>query len=169
MSLFGTIPFSRFGARFLERRQRATDGHSPALTRDDEENIAAFERLIREAIQLLKKEQIALQSGVIADVASFYQAKSRILKALELRQPLIEPFLKEKIPQIESLRDLLRVFAAQLIENGRRLEGMAIASRAINAELDRIRNRNSLQGMYDKRGKLRRGFEIPRRPISRHF
>ena len=169
MSLFGETPFSRFGARFLERRRRATHGESPALTRDDEENIAAFEQLIRDAIQLLEKEQVALKSGVIADVARFYQAKSHILKLLELRQPLIEPFLKEKIPQIESLRDLLREFSAQLIENGRRLEGMALASRAINAELDRIRNRNSLQGIYDKRGKLRRGFEVPRRPISRHF
>ena len=43
----------------------------------------------------------------------------------------------------------------KLWENGRLLKGMAEASRAILDEVDRVRSRQSLHGLYDKTGQLR--------------
>lgn len=146
---------SRLGARLGERRRRARDGERPPLTRDDEENIGSFSRIIEQTIALLGVENDALAAGDVGKVADCYEAKSRLLKDLTLRQPVVEPFLKEDIPEIAGLRDLIGSLAESLKRNGELLEGMSNASRAIISEIETLRRRHSLEGVYDKTGQTR--------------
>lgn len=151
---------SRLGARLGERRQKAKDGERPALTGDDEINITEFSRLVQGTIDLLRVENEALVTGDVEKVAACYGPKSELLKSLSLRQPLIEPFLRERTEGIDELRSLIRTLAEHLSKNSTLLEGMASASRAIVSEVEAIRKRQSLDGIYDKKGAKRRDLEI---------
>lgn len=66
------------------------------------------------------------------------------------------------------LRTLIRDLASQLEINERLLRGMAEASRSIKAEIEHLRERQSLKGVYTAKGQLQenlkpkstgRGFE----------
>lgn len=155
MKVSPTGAISRLGIRLRERRNRSAAGDRPALTETDDANIAQFERLIRDAVMLLDKENVALEEGDVGLVAEFFDAKSELLKSLELRQPVIEPFLREDIPEIATLRSLIRELSDQLQRNGQLLKGMAEASRSIISEVERVRKRQGLSGLYDKSGQLR--------------
>lgn len=159
MRILATGALSRLGLRLGERRQRTQAGDRPALTSDDEANIADFESLVGDAIRLLAHENDALVEGDVAGVAGFHEAKLQLLRELTLKQPVIEPFLREEIEPMASLRALLREFAEQLRKNGELLSGMASASRSILSEVERVRQRQSLNGVYDKTGQVRRDLD----------
>lgn len=154
MSMKPEPVMSRFGLRLRERR--ASGGGTPALTAEDRENVESFEQVLAQTLDILGSENDALLAGDIAAVAGLYEEKARLLKMLELHQPRIEPFLRDGGEAVTRLRDLIRDLADQLQVNGRLLKGMAEASRAILAEVDRTRSRESLRGLYDKSGQLRR-------------
>lgn len=145
---------SRLGIRLRERRNRSGGGRV-ALTDTDDDNISKFETLIADAIFVLEQENDALVEGDVQRVAGFFESKSELLKTLELRQPVIEPFLREDIPEISVLKDLISDLSVQLKRNGQLLEGMADASRSIISEVERVRKRQGLEGLYDKTGQLR--------------
>lgn len=126
------------------------------MTSLDEENVADFESLVANAIRLLERENDALVAGDVAAVAGFHEAKSQLLRELTLKQPVIEPFLRSEAEPMVSLRDLVRELAAQLRKNGELLAGMASASRSIQSEVERVLERQSLNGVYDKTGQVRR-------------
>lgn len=155
-------PLSRLGVRLRERRSRASAGYSPALTETDEENIREFQDLVSRIIGLLQRENHALEQGDVSLVAGLYEVKRGLLKSLELKEPVVEPFLKEKMPEIEVLKDSLRELGQVLRDNGRLLEGMASASRSIMTEVDRVRRRQGLEGMYDSNGQLRSDVHSPK-------
>ncbi|WP_292291560.1 hypothetical protein [Marivita sp.] len=144
---------SRLALRLRERRQ--TEGGDPALTAEDRGNIESFEALLSQTLALLSSENEALVVGDVGAVAGFYEEKAHLLKSLELRQPAIEPFLREGPDVTGNLRDLIRELADQLQVNGRLLQGMAKASEAILGEIERTRSREGLRGLYDKSGQLR--------------
>lgn len=145
---------SRLGIRLRERRNRST-GDRIALTDTDGDNISGFEKLISDAIFVLEQENDALVEGDVEKVAGFFRSKSEVLKTLELRQPVIEPFLREDIPEVATLRSLISDLSVQLKKNGQLLEGVAEASRSIVSEVERVRKRQGLEGLYDKTGRLR--------------
>ena len=144
---------SRLGLR-LRARRHAGDSAS-TLTAEDRENLETFEQVLARMLGLLGAEKEARMAGDNAAVAGLYEEKARLLKKLELHQPVIEPFLREGGPHVASLRDLIKDLADQLQINGRLLKGVAEASRAILDEVERARNRQSLRGLYDKSGHLR--------------
>jgi hypothetical protein len=160
---------SKLGIRLRERRGRASAGDHPALTETDDENIASFESLLSRAIDVLNLENQALIEGNVSDVSGYYQAKSDLLKSLELRQPVIEPFLREDIPEIRRLKELIGDLATQLTRNGQLLEGMAEASRSIISEVERVRRRQGLEGLYDKTGQLRENLGETGRKIEKNL
>ncbi|WP_134680630.1 hypothetical protein [Paracoccus ravus] len=148
---------SRLGQRLGERRRRRSEGAHPAFTSDDLQNISDFEKLVEDTIRLLNLENDGLASGNVLRVAECYEAKSGLLRELTLKQPVIEPFLKEDVPELTRLRELLRQLAENLRRNGELLSAMAAASRSILSEIDHIRRRQSLDGIYDKSGQRRPG------------
>lgn len=153
MSLKTEPVTSRLGLR-LRARRRAGGGAS-SLTDEDRDNLQRFESLLSQTLDLLAAENAALELGDIGAVAGLYEEKARLLKTLELHQPCVEPFLREGGDHTTTLRDLIRELSDQLQVNGRLLKGMAEASRAIVDEVERVRTRQSLHGLYDKTGQLR--------------
>lgn len=147
-----TSAISRLGLRFGERKRRSEDGENPALTSTDEGNIQDFSLLVQSAMDLLEIENEALLVGDARRVSACYEEKSRILRDLTFKQPVVEPFLRDETPEILALRAMIRDFAGLLQRNGELLEGMANASRTILAEVENIRKRQSLDGLYDKSG-----------------
>lgn len=157
MKVSPSAAISRLGLRFGERRRRAQDGERPPLTTDDENNISDFASLISETIRLLDGENQALIAGQVSRVSEYYEEKERLLRELTLKQPVIEPFLTETTPEIIDLRTLIVKLSESLSRNGDLLKGMAEASAAIISEVEHIRKRQSLEGVYDKTGQRRQG------------
>lgn len=145
---------SRLAARFHERRARAAQGERPPLTQDDEENISSFAVIVQELTQLLRDENDALRAADLAQVVALFPEKENMLKRLEIRQPVVEPFLRDSAAITELLRQHLRVLAEQIDTNAVLLGGMADASRSIRVEVERVRERHSLKGMYGKSGQV---------------
>lgn len=152
MTLKAEPVMSRLGIRLRARRR--SEGGASTMTDEDRDNLKRFEQVLAQTLALLGSENAALGNGDAAAVAGLYAEKARLLKALELHQPRIEPFLSEGGEPVKTLRDLLRDLAEQLEINGRLLKGMAEASRAIMDEVERARSRQSLHGLYDKTGQL---------------
>ena len=155
MKIAPTAALTRLASRFNERRARAALGERPPMTEADEENITAFAHVIDELINLLERENEALRQGDLEEVVHLFEGKQEMLRRLETRQPVIEPFLRESAEITEALRLRIRSLAAQLETNGTLLASMAEASQTIRAEVNRVRDRHSLKGMYNKTGQAR--------------
>lgn len=117
--------------------------------------------MISAGIRVLQLENEALMSGDVARVADFFDRKTELLRELSVRQPVIEPFLKDDVPEIVNLRELIRELADNLKRNGKLLEGMAAASRSILSEIERVKKRQSLDGVYNKAGQVSPGLGSP--------
>lgn len=155
MKIGAPAALSRIAARFQERRNRAALGERPPLTTDDEQNIADFSTTAVNLIQLLLEENEALRHADVAKVADLFPQKQELLQRIEIRQPVIEPFLRESAEVTEALRLRIRELAGAIEENSRLLASMAEAAQSLRGELDRVRERHSLKGMYDKSGQTR--------------
>lgn len=102
-----TSALSRLGIRLGERRSRMGQG-AAALTEEDETNIAGFEALLGQTLEILRRENAALEERDIEGVASCFQEKAALLESLETRQPVIEPLLSQDTPAVAPLRQLIR-------------------------------------------------------------
>ena len=161
-----TSALSRLGMRLGERKAR--DGEEGAgLTDEDEGNIAEFEKILSSTLDFLRKENGALEDRDVDRVASYFDEKARLLETLERRQPAVEPFLSVDVPAVGQLRKLIRDLADQLETNERLLRGMADASRTILVEVEHLRTRQSLKGVYDKTGQLRG--DVAPKPVKKGF
>ena len=148
---------SRIAARFQERRARAEQGERPPLTEADEANIDAFGRIVESLSNLLEHENEALRQGDIQLVASIFERKQELLNQLEIRKPVVEPFLRESLEANHRLRALIQDLSARINTNAELLSAMADAAGRIRIEVERVRERHTLRGMYDKSGHARDG------------
>ena len=155
---------TRLGIRLRERRARSqTEDDAPQsayITDEDLVSISDYEAIVADTIDLLRLENEQLASGNSARVAQFFRRKQELLRLLSLRQMAVEPYIRAGSPETQALKDLLRVLQEELHTNANLLAGMATASHAILSEVDRIRKRQSLEGVYDKTGQLRRDLDI---------
>lgn len=131
---------------------RPDQGTEIALTEKDAENINQYVGKIRETVDLLRHEIDAIKAGELEVIGQIFEEKSRKLKWLELRTPLIEPFLDHEFAQKLSLRPLLAELKRNIEEGGAMLARMAIAARTIRREVEKIHNRNGLDNVYGKTG-----------------
>lgn len=145
---------SRLASRFHERRARAAMGERPPLTSDDEENIVNFSIIVKELTQLLEEENSALRHADMVQVINLFPQKEVLLKRLENSQPVVEPFIRDSAEITMALREHLRILAQQIQTNAVLLSAMAEASRSIRLEMDRVRERHSLKGMYGNKGQV---------------
>lgn len=157
---------SRLGLRLSERKARQGSGTS-GLTQEDEANLEEFETIVSNMIEFLRKEQDALAANDIGRVASYFEEKVKLLEAIERRQPVVEPFLTADVPVAVQLRNLIKELSEQIATNERLLRGMAEASRTIVNEIEHLRNRQSLKGVYDKSGQLRGDVSV--QPAAKGF
>lgn len=150
---------SRLGIRLRERkaRQEHEEVEERAIVTDEDlANLDEFSGLVQEAVDLLRLENDALRLADTGRVAAYFRRKQELLRLLSIRQPLIEPQLKLDREDVHEAKVRLRALAEELRLNANLLAGVAAASHTILSEVDRIRKRQSLEGVYDKTGRLRK-------------
>lgn len=159
---------SRFRKRMQARRDDiSADG--PVLTEEDDANLAAFEANIDATLDLLHEEIAAIEAGHLDRVTELYDRKADLLKRIELKIPVIEPFLEASEHAAPTLREKLRQLKVAVQDNSVLLSRMSDATRDIVREIEKIRNRHSLDGLYGKSGKPVTGQDGPQMHIDKEF
>lgn len=159
---------SRFRKRMQARRDDiSADG--PVLTEEDDANLAAFEANIDATLDLLHEEIAAVDAGHLDRVTELYDRKADLLKRIELKIPVIEPFLEASEHAAPTLREKLRQLKVAVQDNSVLLSRMSDATRDIVREIEKIRNRHSLDGLYGKSGKPVTGQDGPQMHIDKEF
>ncbi|OWY00883.1 hypothetical protein [Thioclava sp. IC9] len=159
---------SRFRKRMQARRDDiSADG--PVLTEEDDANLAAFEANIDATLDLLHEEIAAVGAGHLDRVTELYDRKADLLKRIELKIPVIEPFLEASEHAAPTLREKLRQLKVAVQDNSVLLSRMSDATRDIVREIEKIRNRHSLDGLYGKSGKPVTGQDGPQMHIDKEF
>lgn len=147
--MLGTRKF-RIGERMEARRGAEAGG--AVLTPEDLANLDGFVAKVSEAVTLLNQEIAAIGDGRLGVVSELFDQKAAILKWLELRMPLVEPFLKHPEAQARQLPGRLAELQQAVAEDSALLSRMATAAGTIVREIEKATNRNSLNGLYGKSG-----------------
>lgn len=140
--------------RFGERPQTDDQAETPiALSPEDEANLDAYVDKIQETVAILRKEITAINNGELEVISNVFDEKSKILKWLELRTPLVEPFLNHDVARKLKIKEHLGDLRKYVEEDGAMLSRMAVAARTILREVEKVSSRNGLGGIYGKSGK----------------
>lgn len=146
--------------------RRAHGGVAP-MSDEDAQNLAQFDADIAAVTEVLRTEIAAIEAGHIDAVTELYPRKADLLKRIEVLMPVVEPFLSARIDTDPELRDRLAALKAAVSEDGALLERISEATTAIVREIDKIRDRHSLNGLYGKRGERRADPSQPPRGIDK--
>lgn len=119
----------------------------------DIQNIDAFALKLGEAVDLLKQEIAGINDGKLNIVSELYDQKASILKWLELKMPLVEPFMNDDAVKARRLPDRLAELKEAVTENSALLSRMATAAGTIVREIEKAQQRHSLSGLYGKSGR----------------
>lgn len=145
---------TRFGRRLSERQAAQANGDPPpAATAEDSANMTDFEACLGELETLLGAEIGAIAAGDLARVEALFPAKAECLQRIELKLPVVEPFLADSLAADPALRARLAALRETVAEDMALLERMAAATRAIAREYRKIQDRHSLDGLYEKTGR----------------
>lgn len=153
----------------MQARRDAVAGNAPILTEEDEANISAFTDKVGEAIDLLNQEVAALTEGRFQVVSELFERKASLLKWLELRVPLVEPFLQHEAAKSRGLPERLAELQKAVSDDSAMLQRMATAAGTIVREIRKARERSGLTGLYGKSGQKIGGQEGGRMRIDREF
>ncbi len=144
---------NRMGQRIRSRKQDMEKGASEqSLTGEDIENLEQYARRLDEAIEILEQEVQAIGRGQFDAVKTLYEEKAEVLKWLELRAPVVEPFMAHTAARSAGVPDKLAAFKAVLMEDSELLSRIANAAATIVREVEKVLNRNSLDGIYGASG-----------------
>lgn len=139
------------------RNTRAGDG----VTDKDRQTLEDYADRLTEAVELLRQEIAAIKDGKLEVVNMLYPKKAELLKWIEMRAPLVEPFLTKPAAQEVELPAKLASFKTALQEDGELLERMSGVAASIAREIQKVLNRDSLDGLYGKSGqKLASGNDV---------
>lgn len=144
----------RIGDRLNARQRVNTPTSTTLLTDEDTANLDEFASLITEATNILNQEIAAISDGSFAAISDLYDRKSTILKNIELRIPLVQPFLVSGHIQASSIAAKLGELKAAVTKDSALLERMAMAAGTIVKEIKRATERHSLKGLYGKSGQI---------------
>lgn len=130
--------------------QRSIDALSPTV--DDHANLDAFSQTLQDAIDLLHEEVDNINAGRLDVVGELFERKSRLLKWIELKMPVVEPFLTHDAATQRKIPDHLQQLRQAADQNSELLSRMSSAARSIMREIERAVERNGLSGLYGKSG-----------------
>lgn len=158
----------RIGSR-MQARRGATVPEDTVLTQEDEANITAFTAKVGEAVELLNHEVAALTEGRFQVVGELFERKAALLKWLELRVPLVEPFLQHEAAKSRGLPERMVELQKAVSEDSAMLKRMATAAGTIVREIRKASERNGLSGLYGKSGQKIGSQDGGRMRIDREF
>lgn len=142
--------------RMSSRKQTAGSGQGAmtlAPTELDIQNIDDFAAKLGEAVSLLKQEIAGINDGNLNIVSELYNQKASILKWLELKMPLVEPFMEDDVVRTRRLPTRLAELKEAVSENNALLSRMSAAAGTVVREIEKAQQRHSLSGLYGKSGR----------------
>lgn len=142
--------------RMSSRKQTAGSGQGAmalAPTELDIQNIDDFAAKLGEAVSLLKQEIAGINAGNLNIVSELYNQKASILKWLELKMPLVEPFMEDDVVRTRRLPTRLAELKEAVSENNALLSRMSAAAGTVVREIEKAQQRHSLSGLYGKSGR----------------
>ena len=142
--------------RMSSRKQAAGSGRGAmalAPTELDIQNIDDFAAKLGEAVSLLKQEIAGINDGNLNIVSELYNQKASILKWLELKMPLVEPFMEDDVVRTRRLPTRLAELKEAVSENNALLSRMSAAAGTVVREIEKAQQRHSLNGLYGKSGR----------------
>lgn len=139
--------------RLSDRRAaRSARQSGEAMTDEDRRNLSDYATKLEDATAIIRDEIAAIGQGKLGQVNKLYAQKAEILKWLELRAPTVEPFLGQPVAREQDLIGKLAAFKTALQENGDLLKRLSGVASSIAREIEKVINRNSLDGIYGKDG-----------------
>lgn len=111
--------------------------------------------LIDQLARLLRDEIAAIGQGQLARVEELYPRKAELLGEIEAGFGQPENFLAGQDPAAVALRGKLEELRGLIRTDLQLLQRMTEATGAVAKEIDRIRDRQSLRGLYDRGGSTR--------------
>lgn len=153
----------------IAARQASKNHNTQTMTEEDQINLDEFGNNLRRVLDVLAAEIAAITQGELEEVSGLYETKARLLKWLELRLPLIEPFAKRDTAQMGDLREDLIKLRTLSTESSELLSRMSVAARAVINEIQKITDRNSLSGLYGKSGQKLENAPEGHASLSREF
>ena len=142
----------RMSERLLARRENQISGHQLVVTAEDERNLLEFSHDVASVTQLLQKELAEVVNGELEVVSRLLPEKLKLMNSIELRMPVVEPFLLTGFAQNLQLPKQLVEFKASADKNTAHLERMAQAVGKIVREIRRATERHGLDGLYGMTG-----------------
>lgn len=158
--------------RFGERRDALAGSPDTAafgLTKEDKANLDAYAETLLETIELLRTEIEAIHGGHLEIVSELFERKSNLMKWLELKTPLIEPFLSHTSTRENKIPEYLQELKRAVAEDGELLSRMSVAARSVVRELEKANNRSGLTGIYGKSGQKLGGTNEANLRLDREF
>lgn len=137
------------------------------MSDEDGRNLAEFEADTIAVTKLLRAEISAIRSGSLEAVTELYSKKAELLKRIELLMPVVEPFLKDRIGSDAGLAARLLDLKRAVQEDSALLQRMSAATSDIVHDIEKIRDRHSLNGLYGKSGRRVTGPGPDRRRIDK--
>ena len=118
-------------------------------------NMTAAVTVVDRLSRLLRDEIAAISAGKLAVVNEIFPEKSKLLGEVEEVFAMPRPLLEEH-PRAAELRHKLEELRELIAQDFALLEKMTEATGAVIEELDRIRDRHSLSGIYGPDGEKSR-------------
>lgn len=155
--------------RRMKARVEAGGGGSPVPTEDDLEVLDEVVRKGREAIEVLRDEMDGIRNGRLQVVEELFSRKSNVLKWLELKLPLVEPFIGHPAAEVRELPMILEELRETVVSDSEMLSRMATAAGSVLRELEKVRDRHSLRGTYGRSGEKVGGFGTLRERLDKQL
>jgi len=150
-------------------RMEAGGGGSPVPTEDDLVVLDEIAAKAREAVELLRAEMDGIRNGRLQVVEELFSRKSKVLKWLELKLPLAEPFIRQPAAEARQLPKILSELRDTVTEDSEMLSRMATAAGTVLREIEKVRDRNSLSGTYGKSGEKVSGLGTSRERLNKQL
>jgi chromosome segregation ATPase len=122
------------------------------MTRQDTPMPTACLGAIDELVDLLKTEIENIERGNFQKIGELFQKKRELVARIESCVPKLKEELHPETKTARLLRERLATLRAILEEDIGIVERMAVAASDLADEIERIRKRHSLSGIYGAKG-----------------
>lgn len=146
---------SRFKQRREARKLAEQSGEGNELTDQEKGHLEGFERAVDTMIEILNEENDGLSNGSVHVVSVTGERKEEATRQLENKYAIVEDILTHHPDRFSSLKVKFQELKDKSDENGVLLERMGIATRAVVREIEKVKERHSLNGIYSSSGRKR--------------
>lgn len=141
---------SRFKQR-MEARREADAG----LSETDRETVACYADCVEQLIALLEEEETVLKEGRIDALEGVFERKAEVVRLMEIKMPIVEMLISKDTDEIVELRERSLVLRDRAAQVSLVVERITAATSAVAREIEKIRDRHSLNGLYASDGRKR--------------